>query len=234
MSEQQNKSLPKVVQVGFNKCATRSLAQLFEHSGHRAVHYNTKPRFGFRRHLALLIEKNLADGKKAFSGLEGYVFYSDLVYQSDRRTVEIFKRFREILHDYPDTILLLNTRNREDWIKSRVKHGHGDYIRRVMATNGFRTEEECKEYWRRDWDAHLADVRQFMADKPGQFIEFNIDTDDVDKLVHFFSAYKLDPSAWGDTGRSRGRQLNPVMAAMKKTWSHRRWLWRRKRPVGNK
>jgi len=214
--------LPRVVQVGFNKCATRSLTNLFAGSGHLSAHHKFKHLLAKNQNIALMMRENIKAGRKVFDGFDHHVFYADLMWQSKSETYEAFKDFRRILSDYPDTILLLNIRGREAWIKSRVKHGHGTFLAMVMQAEGFASEAECLEFWRQDWEAHLADVRAFMASKPTQLVEFNSDTQSVDELVAMLPAYHLDAQAWGDVGRSRGRKLGLVGAYLKRLNARRK------------
>lgn len=129
--------LPKVVQVGFNKCGTRSLARLFSAVGHPVIHHKVRRPLRSSRNAARLMRSNLADGRRVFSGMEEYTFYSDLIYLTETETFEGYKCFRDILRDYPDTILLLNLRDREAWIRSRLRHGHGELARRAMRQGQF-------------------------------------------------------------------------------------------------
>ncbi len=214
--------LPRVVQVGFNKCATRSLTNLFAGSGHLSAHHKFKHLLAKNQNIALLMRENIRVGRKVFHGFDHHVFYADLMWQSKSETYEAFKDFRRILDDYPDTILLLNTRERENWIKSRATHGHGTFLQMVMQAEGFRAEAECLEFWRQDWEAHLADVRAFMASKPAQLVQFDSDAQSVDDLVAMLPAYHLDASAWGDVGRSRGRKLGPLSAYLKRLNARRK------------
>lgn len=215
--------LPRVVQIGFHKCGTRSLEQLFRGAGHRVVKFKLRRPFRRSRNAALLIRKNLAAGRKAFAGFEDFTFYADLIYQSDEDAFEPIRHFREILRDYPDTILLLNTRQREDWIRSRLKHGHGEFLRRVMRQRGTNSAEEIASAWREEWDTHLADVRSFMTDRPQQLVEFDLDKDPVQVLIERFPAYRLRAEDWGDIGRTRGVRHYPVVAAVKRLWAQVRW-----------
>lgn len=214
-----DETLPRVALIGFNKCATRSFANLFEAAGHGSVHHKIRRVFK-TTNIAKLIKENLDNQRKFFSGIEDYTFYGDMIYQSEQECFEAYLHFREILRDYPDSILLLNTRNREDWIRSRVNHGHGEFLARTMRAHGFKTRAECEDYWRGLWDGHLSDVRAHMADRPGQLIEFNIDTDDIAEFVKKLPQYHLDPDDWGDHGRSRNRNRSSVFYKLKKLWSH--------------
>lgn len=218
-----NRDLPRVVLVGFNKCGTRSFTRLFESAGHKAIHRKIREPWRLRRNAAQMMRNNLAAGRKVFAGLEGYTLYTDLVYQTRRECFEGFRRFREILRDYPDTILLLNLRDREDWIRSRMRHGHGEFATRVMHQRKVDGLEALAQLWRRDWDAHLADVRQFMAAFPTQWVEFDLDTDPVTRLVQQLPGYGLEAADWDDVGRSRGMQRHPAVLQAKRLWSHMRW-----------
>lgn len=216
-------TLPRVVQIGFHKCGTRSLEQLFRRAGHRVVKFKLRRPFRRSRNAALLIRENLKVGRKVFAGMEDYTFYADLIYQTETESFEPIRCFREIIRDYPDTILLLNVRKREDWIKSRLNHGHGEFARRVMRQRGISSPEMLAEAWRSEWDVHLAEVRKFMASRPEQFIEFDIDTGSAQDLVERLPGYALRAEDWGDVGRTRGVRRNPLFASLKRLWAHVRW-----------
>ncbi|MGB8623974.1 MAG: hypothetical protein WCD16_14265, partial [Paracoccaceae bacterium] len=72
------------------------------------------------------------------------------------------------------------------------------------------------EAWRREWDVHLAAVRAFMADRPGQLIEFDLDNDPVESLTERLPEFGLSPADWQVVGRTRGRRRHPVVAAAKR------------------
>jgi len=225
MSEDAGRSapLPRVVQIGFHKCGTRSLEQLFRGAGHRVVKFKLRRPFRRSRNAALLIRENLAAGRKAFAGFEDFTFYADLIYQSDHDAFEPIRHFREIMRDYPDTILLLNVRRREDWIRSRFNHGHGEFLRRVMRQRGTDSAEEIVAAWREEWDNHLANVRAFMADRPGQLVEFDLDNDPVQVLVERLPEHRLRAEDWQDIGRTRGVRRHPLVVRLKRFWAHVRW-----------
>lgn len=216
-------TLPRVVQIGFHKCGTRSLEQLFRDAGHSVVKYKLRRPLRRSRNAALIMRQNLEAGRKIFAGMEDYAFYADLIYQTESDSFQPIRHFREIMRDYPDTILLLNVRNREDWIRSRLTHSHGEFAQRVMRQRKIASTDELAETWRREWDTHLEEVRAFMADRPEQFIEFDIDTGSVESLVERLSDYGLRATDWADVGRTRGVSRNPLVEKLKKLWAHTRW-----------
>lgn len=215
--------LPRVVQVGFNKCGTRSFQRLFEGAGHRVVQHKIRRPLRRSRKAAFVIQQNLRAGRRVFAGMEDYVLYAGLIHQTETESFEAIRHFREILRDYPDTILILNTRNREDWIRSRLGHGRGELLRRVMRQRGVGTAEEVADIWRREWDQHHAEVRAAMKDWPAQLIEFNLDTDPVQKLIDQLPGYGLKAVDWGDVGRTRGVREQPLVKRFKRWWAHVRF-----------
>ncbi|MEM7752599.1 MAG: sulfotransferase [Pseudomonadota bacterium] len=216
------KPLPRVVAVGFNKCATRSLTELFRSAGHPVVHHKVRRAWQRSRSIGRIIRDNLAAGRKAFHGAEEYTFYSDLIYSTPTESFEGAAKFREILRDYPDTILILNFRDREHWIASRLRHGHGEFAKREMAARGLDTTDALTDQWRADWDAHVEQVRAFMADRPDQFIDFDIDTESAEKIVKRLPDYKLNAEDFADVGRTRGKKMSPVLKALKTFVAHKK------------
>jgi len=165
---------------------------------------------------------NLEAGRPVFAGVEHTVFYGDLIDSNQHATFDGNSLFREILRDYPNTILLLNWRDQDDWIRSRLQHGHGEFALREQRVRGLGSEEELCAIWRAEWDAHLAAVRSFMADRPEQLVEFQIDRDPIEALIARLPAYGLRPEHYGDIGRSRGRRLPVWLQAAKRWLAHHR------------
>jgi hypothetical protein len=66
--------------------------------------------------------------------------------------------------------------------------------------------EEVKEYWKNDWETHIKNVLEYFKDRPDDLIVFNIETDNIDKLINFFnkSHIILYEKYWGKfNSRSR-------------------------------
>ena len=213
-------SLTRVVSVGFNKCATRSLAQMFAGAGHKVVHHKLRERRLVPQRAGAIIRANLEAGRRAFEAFEDYVFYCDLMVNDGRRTYDGADAFREIIRDYPGTILLLNLRDREDWIASRLRHGHGEFARRERAARGLPDETALTEAWRAEWDARISAVRVHMADRPEQLVEFDIDNDNPADLAAALPQYGLDPQDFFDIGNSRARRMSAPMRRIKTAVAH--------------
>jgi hypothetical protein len=186
----------KVFQVGFNKCATRTLAQFFLDNGHAAVHYK-----GGR--LAWNVQSCKEEGSKPLAKWDDQVLFSDMEYVSADELIESYKDFAYLDQWYPDAYFILNTRRVGPWMLSRMRHDAGDYLLRYMAVYGVENPLDALKRWQEDWDTHIPAVRAYFADRPGKLLEFDIDQDSPEKIVTFFKGVlELDPEKWGHVGRT--------------------------------
>lgn len=192
--------MKRVIQIGFHRCGTRSLAQLFERSGYPAAHWRVQRKNG-KMNLARAMKKNIEAGRKCLYRIERYAFLSDMeFYDDDGKIWSGFKLFRVIDAEYPDTKFLLNTRNKDEWLQSRLHHRR--YAQKFIAAHDLTGIDECLQIWSIDWDTHLADVRAYFADRPDDLVQFNIDTDGVHDLIAQLPDFRLDPGAWDHIGKS--------------------------------
>jgi hypothetical protein len=203
--------MKRVVQIGFHRCGTRSLAKLFADSGYEAAHWRVQRKNG-KMNLARMLKKNIEAGCKPLHRLERYAFLSDLECLEDGKIWSGFLRFREIDAAYPGTQFLLNTRDKADWLQSRLTHRN--YAQKFIAARGLSGIDECLAVWSADWDRHLADVRDYFRDRPADLVEFNIDTDSIDTLIAQLPAFDLDPTAWDHIGKSNPENVARSRAAL--------------------
>jgi hypothetical protein len=167
----------KIFQIGFNKCGTSTIHHYLRVNGVRSVHWDNG-------RLAQRMFANLANGKDLLAGYEAFDAFTDMEYLDDRGTfLEAYKLFPYLAAQYPDAVFILNTRDRENWIRSRLRHGGGGYARRHHAYHGTRSDRELAELWRLDWEHHHRRVARFFAGKPHRFFMCRIETD-LPHLLH--------------------------------------------------
>jgi len=189
----------KVFQVGFNKCGTRSLCQLFKQSGYDSVHYQ-------KGRLAKKILQNFLRSRDILSGINKHTFYSDLECAYGSRGVPIYAYllYKEIYYQYPNSKFILNVRPIDDWIRSRLRHSNRKYVRfckkRLKLNKG-----EVVEEWKNHFHKHIEDVIGFFIDKPDRLLVYDISTDNPDKIINFFPELNLDISKWGHYGKTKKR-----------------------------
>lgn len=172
----------RIFQIGFNKCGTRSLYRFLQRSGIPTAHFA-------RGLLACSIRDNLAAGKKPLAGrIDDWVGFTDMQQVTRDHAIEAVRYFRELYDYYPNSYFILNTRDKEGWIRSRLNHGAGAYARRYARA--LKLDEESGAVvarWAEDWDRHHAEVQAFFADKPGRLLVYDIKTDSPQKVVDFLA-----------------------------------------------
>ena len=190
----------KVFQIGFNKCGTRSITRFFEKNGLPAIHWQ-----GGRP--ALRIQSNVEAGRPALEGLPEVVLYSDLEGPKRHPTVlEAFKLFDRIYEADPSAYFILNTRNIDHWITSRMNHGGGSYAQRYLQLLGLSSLLDLERHWREDWLTHHERVISFFSDKKDQLLVFDIERQNGTDLTAFLRReFRLKPEHYGHKGRTKSK-----------------------------
>ena len=173
--------LTRIFQIGFNKCGTRSLYRFLQRSGIASAHFN-------RGQLATSMKLNIDAGRKPLAGfLDSYVAFTDVQQVSRHGAIEGVRYFRELYQYYPHSYFILNTRDRDAWIKSRLNHGNGFYAQRYARAIKLHDGDKIEAWWTAEWDRHHAEVQSFFADKPGRLLVYDIKSDNPQKMVDFLA-----------------------------------------------
>jgi len=165
----------KVFQIGFNKCATQSLADFFLQNGHKSVHW------GRGKWNEFFVE-NQKNGKPLCEGADDIVFWSDIGF--------LQRQFQIFAEQYPDSKFIYNVRNIDNWIKSRNGHYSKHppaYDRAFNQTVGLDSSGLNREdYWRAEWMYHKRVIEEyFVGGKSDRLLRYNIEKDTPQKIVDF-------------------------------------------------
>lgn len=220
----QLKKHPKVFVVGFNKCGTSSFQAFFERSGLESIHWD-------RGRLAPRVLDNIRAGRPPLAGYDKYEAFCNTDYQCEHVRIEIAKYFRTLMAEYPDLKFVLNVRDVERWIASRMMQGNvyrndesaaelgngtdrpcprsleGCNARAGYAENyrryyGLADMEQVAMHMRSQWHAHVSAVQR---DIPGErLLVFNIEQDDPAVLCDFLGFPAEYAEHWG--------QFNPTIS----------------------
>jgi LPS sulfotransferase NodH len=194
-------TVPDLVLIGFNKCGTSSLTDLFRRCGHTGAHWRSMS----GQFLAPLIFANLHLGRPLFHGLTDYRVLSDLFYLDERVYLEANSLFELMADQYPNMRFLLNTRDLEDWIVSRVHYetpGAGRMIDRACKFFGMSAAQVITT-WRDQWNRHHDAVRAHFHDKPERMLEYHIDRDVPDLIAGWLGPeWNIDPTRLRHLNRS--------------------------------
>ena len=193
----------KVFQIGFNKCGTRSIHRFLRAGGLKGVHWD-------RGNLAKTMYRNLTEGRSLLEGYEEFSAFSDMEHVSHEFAFEAYKLFPLLALEFPEAIFILNTRNREDWIKSRFSHSGGLYARRWKSVLGLQDEEKLAERWREDWEWHHNRAVDFFAHGNCRFFVFKLGVDEPDVFAKMIPECKFDISRFPVAGRTSDRKLSTM------------------------
>ena len=183
-------------QVGFNRCGTSSIHNFFEANGIPSVHFD-----GGR--LATTMFENLTRGKYILNGYERYRAFTDMELLTHDRYFEAYKLYRAIMAQVPDAKFILNVRDPEKWVMSRLIHSSrpapinlsekvtyrgnkimlGNYYERYRACHGLIDLHEVVAHMRTEWDVHIASVKEAIP--KDRLLVFNIESDSPPTLCRF-------------------------------------------------
>lgn len=182
--------------IGFNKCGTTSIDRLFRKNGLKIANHSFRKN-GSKYNIAKQMFKNKALGRDLLDEIDGFDLYADIELNEFDEHLEANELFRELDQKYSDSKFILNLRDKDDWLRSREHHNGGKYLSKQMSFLGIDDPRGVIDIWSKKWDAHIKDVREYFADKPGKLLEFNIDNDDPAEIAKFFPQLNLDITHWG-------------------------------------
>jgi len=183
----------KIFVIGFNRCGLTSLAALFRSAGIRTLHYRANDDDMI---LGAQVSANLATGRSILAGMNRFTAFLDFSFVCDWIVFEGCRMFWQIHAEQPDAYFILNTRPIEHWVTSRAGYLDGRYQDAYAMALGF-SQVKTQQTWRKQYLAHLDDVKEHFAETPGRLLNFDIEADDPAILCDFLAEdYALDPSDW--------------------------------------
>ena len=195
--------MTRFFQIGFHRCGTTSIHQFFEANGIPSIHND-------RGRLAATMFDNLARGKSILDGYENYSAFSDMELLTHDRYLEGYKLYPQIMEQVPDSKFILNVRDPDKWIMSRLIHPSsrrptdlseqvvyrdrriltGSLYERYKSCFGLRDVNEVAAHMRTEWNRHIFSVQDAIPSD--RLLVFNIESDSPLALARFVG---LDDSA---------------------------------------
>ena len=189
----------KVFIIGFNKTGTSSLHRFFSHNGYKSAHWK-------KGDLAITIRKNISQFRNPLSNYPRHHVYSDMecVDHPEYPLIEAYKDFPSLFKWYPNAYFILNTRNVDNWLESRAKHGNGIYLDWYKYHYGIQSKDEIIRLWRMDYYHHHYRVLDFFNNKPNSLLVFDIDNHSPEKISSFLDEdFSLDLSLYKIHNKTR-------------------------------
>lgn len=173
---------PKVFQIGFNRCGTKFLARLFENNGYVAYHWAQGALAEDIAYCKMSGAVPLQSWAKVnlFCRLES-------THKPHLPLIEAFRDFKFLQACFPDAIFVLNTRNVDDWIASRLAYSGGAFAQMYAQKVGVQIDQ-LPDLWRQDWADHIVRCKTHF-DGNDRFIQFDLDKDKITNLTDFLSPW---------------------------------------------
>ena len=156
-SKKENK--PKVFCVGFNKTGTSSLHAYFQHHGMRSMH-----------NLIWQEATHYLGPKRLATFLKQYDAYSDGEMANIERIYEL----------YPEAYYILNVRELDSWVKSRIKWLHRQYPKKVRGPMGqdfYALGDKVIPTWVDRRNAYHHHVINYFKENGGRLLVVNVCSD---------------------------------------------------------
>lgn len=171
----------KIFQIGFNKCGTTSIHELFIQSGLNSVHWGGG-------NVAKTIQYNIDNNIMPLTGVDEYDCYTDIE-DLPTNSFPLIDHYKLLDEKYPDSLFILNTRPVDKWITSRLKHQNGKYTEQYKSVLNITSDEELISKWTSDWDKHHEDVLTYFENN-NRFIMFDIENEG-DELITFLRSWSI-------------------------------------------
>ena len=204
----------KIFQIGFNRCGTSSFAYFFKKNGFRASHWQNgtvaayielarrenKPLLTYVDRYQVYTDMELMDlsrlSKKMFNRRPIARLLKTLDHERELQPVYAYRYFKLLDQQYPGSKFILNLRDVDKWVSSRFRFNKARYRSCLHGDHFHATEEELARCWKDDWNEHVEAVKGHFAERPGDLLVFDIEKDNVEKIIEFFDMLNLNPDHW--------------------------------------
>ena len=168
----------KIFQIGFNKCGTRFLHQLFTDQGYKSIYADDG-------RLARRMFENFLNMDPLLKGYEHYDCF--LCMENVAMNLYPHLLFYKLLdQQYPGSKFILNTRNVENWIKSRLNQP--GYLTDYMWSTGTTKTAVAVEKWRSLWKRHHEEVKAYFGKRICKdLLIFHVEEEHPIKVYFFLS-----------------------------------------------
>jgi hypothetical protein len=170
-----HRNFNKIFQIGFNKCGITSIHNFFISNGLRSIQWDQSI-------LAQKMYQNSQQNKPLLSEYEQYDCVTDM--ESTKHNIFMYlTHFKDLDIQYPGSKFILNKRNVDKWVKSRLNHlGYLNTYKKITGLD----EQGVVNHWIDSWNAHISGVVDYFKNRPDDLVVFDIEND-ASKFVQFMS-----------------------------------------------
>lgn len=181
----------KIFQIGFNRCGTTSLYKFFQNSctnNLKCIHWDDG-------NIAKTIFKNNINGDPPLheSKYFLYNFISDMEANIDDKIYyfAFLDSYKLLDTYYPNSKFILNTRNKKNWINSRLKHYNKKDIGLQKKTYNC---NDIVKLWNYQWDYHHNNIISYFKNRQNDLLIFDIETTNAKPIIDFLPQFAFSTS----------------------------------------
>lgn len=181
------KEKTRIFIIGFNKTATRTIHYFFKNNGLPCLHWDNNY---LVNHFEENLKKNLPllGPQKVFNTkVNSNCTYQEIIVVSDMTNPALnkdAKDYYKILDkQYPGSKFILNYRNVNSWINSRIEHP--GFAEKQLEYHNCSSLDKLKEIWEIMYFSHIHDCEKYFDGREIDFLKFNIDLDQPTKICNF-------------------------------------------------
>jgi hypothetical protein len=181
----------KIFQIGFNKCGSVSLYQLFNlfvTPKIKCIHWD-------KGNLAKTIRLNILNNQNPLNSYEEYTYFGDLYYKlyKNNKPYRMIKPELNIIHIldqyYPNSKYILNTRNMDTWIKSKSRWNPSGEINFYLEAYKLNSLYELQLFWQKEWEIYYNNVINYFKGSTNRLLIYDIEKNNINDIKKFFPEY---------------------------------------------
>ena len=212
MNKKENK---RIFIIGFNKTATRTIHYFFKNNGLLSVHWDNNYLIN---HFEENLKKNLPllGPQKVFNTkVNSNCTYQEIMVVSDMTNPSLNKDakdyYKVLDKQYPGSKFILNYRDVNSWIKSRI--AHPGFAEKQLAYHKCSSLNKLKEIWEIMYFSHINDCEKYFEGRETDFLKFNIDLDKPEKICIFLKdCYPyLEIKHWKFEGKTKDKKFIEIL-----------------------
>lgn len=186
--------LNKIFQIGFNKCGTVSLWKIFQayvDPRIKSIHWDSGK-------LAKTLYDNYINDRPLLSGYDDYIYFGDMQgklwnnNKPEKMILPYISMYSLLDQQYPNSKFILNTRNIDNWITSRLNWGPGRDNDFYMSIYNVSNQTDLIPIFKNMWHHHHKSIISYFYNRLDQLLIFDIEKDSVEKIINFFPELKFD------------------------------------------
>jgi hypothetical protein len=188
-----DENINKIFQIGFNKCGTVSIYNLFsnniENKKLSCIHWD-------KNNLAKEIYENIVNNKTNILGsYEKHDVFTDMEYANMEDIILVHKDyFIQLDETYKNSKFILNIRPIDKWIQSRLNHRKelpDSYLAMYKEKYKTKSTEQIVNIWKTQWNNHIKIVTNYFSNRNNDLLIFDIEQDDFSKIERFFPSFRF-------------------------------------------